>query len=198
MTVVQESDYFYVRRFRTLQSIRCSHIWQWCNAFPAVLDLPYCQSFARFFCSMVWNPCKPAVFLPYCQSFAWFFCSVVNIHRHRPTARFICNDSCFCAIWPYFDYRYRPNGELMCNDCSYEETPVNFQTKSSPHIMNGTFTLVMSSSVVKSFKRILISLPPAVIILQLELWRRSWQKVQTCISVPFFLRKSCPRAPIVP
>ena len=86
--------------------------------FPAVLDFPYCQSFARFFCSMVWNPCKPAVFLPYCQSFARFFCSVVNIHRHRPTVRFICNDSRFCAIWPYFDYRYRPNGEFLCNDRS--------------------------------------------------------------------------------
>ena len=125
MTVVQESDYFYVRRFRTLQSIRCSHIWQWCNAFPAVLDLPYCQSFARFFCSMVWNPCKPAVFLPYCQSFGRFFCNVVNIHRHRPTARFICNDGCFCAIWPYFDYRYRRNVEFLCNDRSVEELPAH-------------------------------------------------------------------------
>ena len=95
--------------------------------------LPYCQSFARFFCSMVWNPCKPAVFLPYCQSFGRFFCNVVNIHRHRPIARFICNDSCFRAIWSYFDYRYRPNGEFLCNDCSYEEAPVNFETKIHPH-----------------------------------------------------------------
>ena len=103
-----------------LAILQCIHrfSWRWCSTFPAVLDLPYCQSFARFFCSMVWNPCKPAVFLPYCQSFARFFCSVVNIHLHRPTAWFICNDSCFSAIWPYFDYRYRPNGEFLCNDCS--------------------------------------------------------------------------------
>ena len=160
MTAVQDSSHFYVRRFRTLQSIRCSHIWQWCNAFPAVLDLPYCQSFARFFCSMV------------------------NIHRHRPIAWFICNDSCFCAIWPYFDYRYRPNGEFLCNDRSDEDLPAQFQAKSSPHILNGAFTLVMSSSVVKSFKKNLLSLPPVVTVLQLELWRRSSQKVQTCISVP--------------
>ena len=134
MTVVQDSGHFYVRRFRTVQSIRCSHIWQWCNAFPAVLDLPYCQSFARFFCSMVWNPCKPAVFLPYCQSFVRFFCNVVNIHRHRPIVWFICSDSCFCAIWPYFDYRYRPNGDFLCNDRSDEESPANFETKNHPQI----------------------------------------------------------------
>ena len=115
--------------------------WRWCSTFPAVLDLPYCQSFARFFCSMVWNPCKQAVFLPYCQSLARFFCNVVNIHRHRPIARFICNDSCFCAIWPYFDYRYRPNGEFLCNDRSDEDSPAHFQTKSSTHILNGTFHL---------------------------------------------------------
>ena len=134
MTIVQDPGHFYVRRFKTVQSIRRSHIWQWCSTFPAVLDLPYCQSFARFFCSVVWNPCKQAVFLPYCQSFARFFCSVVNIHRHRPRARFICNDSCFCAIWPYFDYRYRPNGEFMCNDRSDEESPANFETKIHTHI----------------------------------------------------------------
>ena len=110
MTIVQDPGHFYVRRFKTVQSIRRSHIWQWCSTFPAVLDLPYCQSFARF------------------------FCSVVNIHRHRPRARFICNDSCFCAIWPYFDYRYRPNGEFMCNDRSDEESPANFETKIHTHI----------------------------------------------------------------
>ena len=48
--------------------------WRWCSTFPAVPDFPYCQSFGRF------------------------FCNVVNIHRHRPMARFICNDSCFRAI----------------------------------------------------------------------------------------------------
>jgi hypothetical protein len=169
MTVVRNSGYFYVRRFRTLQSIRCSHIWQWCNVFPAVLDLPYCQSFARFFCSMVWNPCKPAVFLPYCQSLARFFCNVVNIYRHRPTARFICNDSCFCAIWPYFDYRYRPNGEFLCNDRSYEDSPANFETKIYLHILSGALTLVMSGAVGTSFKRILFSLHHVVISLQFEL-----------------------------
>ena len=79
-------------------------------------------------------PVKPAVFLPYCQSFARFFCSVVNIHRHRPTVRFICNDSRFCAIWPYFDYRYRPNGDFLCNDRSDEESPANFETKNHPQI----------------------------------------------------------------
>ena len=77
--------------------------------FPAVLDLPYCQSFARFFSSMVWNPCKPAVFLPYCQSFARFLCNVVNIHR------------------------YRPNGEFLCNDRSDEDAPAHLQTKSYQH-----------------------------------------------------------------
>ena len=79
-----------------LAIVQCIHRfpWRWCSTFPAVLDLRYCQSFARF------------------------FCSVVNIHRHRPTVRFICNDSRFCAIWPYFDYRYRPNGEFLCNDRS--------------------------------------------------------------------------------
>ena len=102
---------------KTGQSIRRSHIWQLCNAFTAVLDFPYCQSLARF------------------------FCNVVNIHRHRPTARFICNDSCFCAILPYFDYRYRQNGEFLCNDPSVEESPAHFQTKSSPHTLNGTFHL---------------------------------------------------------
>ena len=137
MTVVQDSGHFYVRRFRTALSIRRYHIWQWCSTFPAILSLPYCQSFARFFCSMVWNPCKQAVFLPYCQSFAWSFCSMVNIHRHIPIVWFICNDSCFCTIWPYFYYRYRPNGEFLCNDCSYEEAPVNFHPKSSPPFHRG-------------------------------------------------------------
>ena len=176
MTVVQDSSHIYVRRFKTLQSIRCSHIWQWCSTFPAFLDLPYCQSFARFFCSMVWNPCKPAVFLPYCQSFGRFFCNVVNIHRRRPTVWFICNDSCFCAIWPYFDYRYRPNGEFLCNDRSDEDSPAHFEWG---------VPLVMSSVVEISFKRILLSLPSIVIVLSLELQRGNWQKVQTCISVPY-------------
>ena len=94
------------------------------SAKPAAY-FPYCKSFARFFCNVVWNHCKPAVFLPYCQSLARVLCNVVNIHRHRPIAWFICNDSCFCAIWPYFEYRYRPNGEFLCNDRSYEELPAH-------------------------------------------------------------------------
>ena len=165
-----------------------------CSTFPAVRDLRYCQSLARFFCSMVWNPCKPAVFLPYCQSFGRFFCNVVNIHRHRPIARFICNDSCFCAIWPYFDYRYRPNGEFMCNDCSYEETPVNFEAKIHPYIFGrraprtlwmGRFTCHVGRSrdVFQKNSHLTFS---CEIVLPLELWRRSWQKVQYMYISSFF------------
>ena len=172
MTVVQDSDHFMYD-----VSGRCNQSGALISGNGAMYS-PLSLAMVQYI---------PAVLdLPYCKSLARFFCNVVNIHRHRPIARFICNDSRFCAIWPYFDYRYRPNGEFLCNDRSYEDSPANFETKIHPHIMNGTFTLVMSSSVVKSFKKNLLSLSPVVTVLQLELWRRSWQKVHTCISVPFF------------
>ena len=61
-SVVQHSGHFYVRRFRTLQSgalisgdgaTHSPLSLAMVQYFPAVLDFPYCQSFARFFCSMV-------------------------------------------------------------------------------------------------------------------------------------------------